>query len=590
MNPAKSIEDQTGQLTSKLKSAYDLRITDLKQSIILTQELLELFNEEGYHHLAATAKNHLGLFYLIQGEFDIATKFSNEALQYFQDSNDRQGIADAKYNIGSIYYRTNKYHQALLLLADCLKAYRELKDYYNQARTLKSMGTIYEYFSDYDNATEAYEKSIEACRIIGELGLESNALNPLSAIYFNQGKHRLAIETIERSIALKNETGDIRGLAFALYGRGKLFVKLCDFQKAVPDFEETIRILQDAGDKLGLSMAYNKLGLANMELGNTQRARSNFNLALQLAERHHIEFILFKVYYNLYLLAKKENDPVKAIDFLELHLAHKERVINQESYNVIKSYQAVSRIETLEREAILQKEKNQIIENKNDELDSFFYRVSHDLKGPIASLQGLHNLVKLDVKDPTALRYFEMHHSQVNRIAKIVMSLIDLTQMKHLETNKVKIDFSSIIDECIDSYNYLENFRKIKFTKEINSVEFYSEWAIINTILQNLIENAIKYAGSFEPFVRIAIEQKTDHIQIHVSDNGQGIDDIHQVKIFNMFYRASERAKGSGLGLYILKRAVERLNGTIELKSKLNEGSSFVVTLPSETDIHTATK
>ncbi|HLZ16844.1 MAG TPA: HAMP domain-containing sensor histidine kinase, partial [Cyclobacteriaceae bacterium] len=65
-----------------------------------------------------------------------------------------------------------------------------------------------------------------------------------------------------------------------------------------------------------------------------------------------------------------------------------------------------------------------------------------------------------------------------------------------------------------------------------------------------------------------------------VTDNGQGIDEEHQAKIFDMFYRASERTKGSGLGLYILKRAVERLNGTIELTSKLNEGSTFVVKLP----------
>jgi signal transduction histidine kinase len=568
-------------LASELKAAYDLRTSDLKQSIRLTLTLLDQCNDASDHYLAAKAKNHLGLFFLIQGEFVVARNYSNEALDYFESVRDDQGIADAKYNIGSIFYRTNKYHQALLLLADSLKIYRKLDDFYNQARTLKSMGTIYEYFSDQDKAIESYEKSIEACKVINELGLESNALNPLSAIYFEQGKQDLAMETIERSIRLKNETGDIRGLAYALYGRGKLFIKLGQFRKTIADLNETILISEKAGDKLGLCMTYNKMGVAHMELGQLDEARDYFNRALELSDVYHIEFIVFKVYYNLYLLAKKENQPQQALDFLEKHLAHKEAVINKENYTLIKSYEAVSRIETLERESKIQIEKNQIIENKNAELDSFFYRVSHDLKGPITSLQGLHNLVTMEVKDPTSLQYFGMYRNQVNRMYNIVMSLIDLTQMKHMESVKVKIDFPLLVSECISSYNYLDNFKIIDFVKEIEEVDFHSEWAIINTILQNLIENAIKYSRPYDPFVKISIHRENNSIQISVEDNGQGIDEIHQAKIFDMFYRASERAKGSGLGLYILKRAVERLNGIIELKSKLHEGSTFIVTLPA---------
>jgi signal transduction histidine kinase len=388
------------------------------------------------------------------------------------------------------------------------------------------------------------------------------------------------METIERSINLKNKTRDIRGLAFALYGRGKLFIKLAEYEKAAADLKETIIISEQAGDKLGLCMAYNKLGVAYMGLDQLTNAKFFFYKALELSDSYQIEFILFKVYYNLYLLAKKEKSPQLALDFLEKHLTHKESVINKENYTVIKSYEAVNRIETLERETKLQIEKNQIIENKNAELDSFFYRVSHDLKGPIASLQGLYNLVTLEVKDPTALQYFEMYRTQVNRMSNIVMSLIDLTQMKHKDNRKVQIDFPELVDECIGSYSYLENFKNIQFIKEIGKVDFQSEWAIINTILQNLIENAIKYSRLNDPFVKISVYQTNGFVQISVDDNGLGIDEAHQAKIFDMFYRASERAKGSGLGLYILKRAVERLNGTITLKSKPMEGSTFIVTLP----------
>jgi hypothetical protein len=137
------------------------------------------------------------------------------------------------------------------------------------------------------------------------------------------------------------------------------------------------------------------------------------------------------------------------------------------------------------------------------------------------------------------------------------------------------------VNDCISSYSYQENFKNIKFIIEIQEgIEYFSEWAIINTILQNLIENAIKYSTTSNPFVKVSIFQDEPNLKLMVEDNGHGIDDLHQAKIFDMFYRANLGAKGSGLGLYILKRAVERLSGKIELSSKLHQGSIFTVTLP----------
>jgi tetratricopeptide (TPR) repeat protein len=139
--------EQAG-LNSLLKEAYESRGRDLVSSLKVTEQVLEKFQATRYEEGIATAKNQLGLFCLIQGEFEKAEDFSQKALQYFEEVNDLKGIADAQYNLGGIYYRTNKYHQGLIELSKCLVAYRHLNDYHNQARTLKSMGTIYEYFND----------------------------------------------------------------------------------------------------------------------------------------------------------------------------------------------------------------------------------------------------------------------------------------------------------------------------------------------------------------------------------------------------------------------------------------------------------
>ena len=98
--------------------------------------------------------------------------------------------------------------------------------------------------------------------------------------------------------------------------------------------------------------------------------------------------------------------------------------------------------------------------------------------------------------------------------------------------------------------------------------------------MQNLLENAIKYSSKNSPFVVVRVFARDEHVFIEVSDNGQGILLEHQPKIFEMFFRATKNASGTGLGLYILKRSVDRLNGTVALRSEIGQGSTFTVKLP----------
>ena len=226
--------------------------------------------------------------------------------------------------------------------------------------------------------------------------------------------------------------------------------------------------------------------------------------------------------------------------------------------------------------------QTQIIENKNAELDAFFYRISHDLRGPISSLLGLGILAKMEIKDERAIEYMERQHAQVERLNNIITGLINLTQLNHADLQKQRIDFDKMIDECILSFNGHTNFTNLTFKKVIQpGVEFYSEWTLLNAILQNLIENAIKYARKQTPYVQVVVRMDSSWIIIEVEDNGQGIAKEHQAKIFEMFYRANHNANGRGLGLYILKRSVDRLKGTIDINSEEGVGSTFTVKLPT---------
>lgn len=571
----------TAEIDSLLDQAYADRGKDIHGSIALANTALRQCADQQYDYGKAKAENLLGLFHLVRGEFETARKFSESALAYFKEYQDLKGIADANYNLASISYRTNDYHKGLRLMLECLKSYRAINDLHNQARVLIPIGTIYEYFSDYQHACDAYQQCIEISREINDLNLESNAYNPLAGIYLKRNEIAKAFELIEKSIAIKTLTGDKRGLAFGHYTRGKIFLRRKEFASALDDFNLALTITVATSDRLGQGMILNKMGTAHFEMNALEQAREFFLKAEEVSRQYNITFVLAKAHYNLYLLAKAEHRYEEALQYYEQSNKMKDSVVNKETFNIIESYDVRLKVEALEHEAQSQKEKNLIIEQKNAELDSFFYRVSHDLKGPISSLLGLYNVVKMDITDQASLRFFERYNEQVRRMNNIIMGLINLTAVNNTKELKVPIDFDVLVDECIRSCHYLEQSAKAVINKNIQPIEFHSEWAIINTILQNLIENAIKYSRhGIDPLVDISIRTEGEEIVIVVEDNGQGISAKHIDLIFDMFYRANDNVKGSGLGLYILKRAVERLRGSISVTSTPGLGSVFTVRLP----------
>jgi signal transduction histidine kinase len=131
----------------------------------------------------------------------------------------------------------------------------------------------------------------------------------------------------------------------------------------------------------------------------------------------------------------------------------------------------------------------------------------------------------------------------------------------------------------------MEDADRVKLEETIDQKSvFYSDPKRISIFLNNLLSNSIKYqtySGDRKPRIDVRITTKEDKAIIIVEDNGIGIQEEYVSKIFNMFFRASEKSFGSGLGLYIVKQSVEKLGGSIQVESKLNRGTKFTVVLPN---------
>ena len=223
-------------------------------------------------------------------------------------------------------------------------------------------------------------------------------------------------------------------------------------------------------------------------------------------------------------------------------------------------------------------EKNAHLEKANTELDSFVYSVSHDLRAPLMSILGLINLSKLENSVEKHRSYLSMMREMVNKLDNFIHEVIDYTRNMKSEIVNKEIDIEQVTLDVINDLKFMDGWSHIKFITEVRLEEpFVADVSRINTILNNLITNSIKYHKRSDPnpFVRIEITSENNKKTISLSDNGIGIDEKFHSQIFDMFFRGTELSTGSGLGLYIVKEMVNKLNGTIDLESFPNGGTRF---------------
>lgn len=223
------------------------------------------------------------------------------------------------------------------------------------------------------------------------------------------------------------------------------------------------------------------------------------------------------------------------------------------------------------------------LEEKIKDLDTFIYRSSHDLKGPLASLQGLLNVAKSEVHDEVANQYLKLIEKSVMNLDSILMDLLNITKITQGSLTIVEINIKEIITKIISSFENLPEYTNIKWELNFDENEIiYIDKSLVNNIFQNLIINAIKYQDKdkHQPIVNISTKCLDNEMFIKIEDNGEGISEDLQKNIFDMFFRGNTKSTGSGLGLYIVKNAVEKSGGRINLVSKENVGSTFTIMLP----------
>jgi PAS domain S-box-containing protein len=250
-------------------------------------------------------------------------------------------------------------------------------------------------------------------------------------------------------------------------------------------------------------------------------------------------------------------------------------------YTIIGAHFDITDIRQAETEL---RKSNSELKKINAELDQFVYSTSHDLRAPLTSVMGILELMKFS-DSSECKHYIKLIERSVFRLDETIHEIIEYSKNSRVELKVEPIDFNWLLNDILDSLSFMDQVKNIDV--QINIKEdypFHSDPGRVRVILNNLISNGIKYAdiNKEHPFISISVDITLEQALIEIKDNGIGIAEEQLEKIFEMFYRATDHSSGSGLGLYIVKEAVKKLDGEILVTGKQNDGATFTATFPNK--------
>lgn len=228
-------------------------------------------------------------------------------------------------------------------------------------------------------------------------------------------------------------------------------------------------------------------------------------------------------------------------------------------------------------------DKNTQLAKTNEELDRFVYSASHDMRAPLSSLLGLINLSEKSADRNELKVYLDLMKGRIQTMDGFIREITDYSRNSRLGITLEETNLAALIDETVKHLSYMDVHQKIRTTVTARcNLNIRTDKNRIKVILSNLLSNAYRYHkyNQDSPIIEFDAEKKDGQLFITVRDNGYGISEEHQQKIFDMFYRASENSEGSGLGLYIVKETLSKLGGSISVNSKLGVGSAFTFSIP----------
>ena len=520
------------------------------------QRSLELMKRMKDKAGEAFAHNLLGNIKFDSKEYTLALSHYDSSLQLRKSLQLNIQVANTLFNIARVYQAQKKYDEALNYYFDDLKFATSIGNGRIIAIANSGIGMLYAYKGDFANA----EKYLKECqRLLKQNGLQvdrrDNFLN-FARMYRLSNKQEKASACYEKYIEL-NDSVVRKENSMAAIQRDALY--------QLDKKEKEIEALngQNALKESQIETQNERIRFQNMMIGLS---------ALALVLVSVITYVLFR-YYKTKTRANNE------LSKLNREIREQKEEIQAQSEELIEASQTIQEINRGLESAV--EERTQQLKQAYQELDTFIYRSSHDFRRPLTTFMGLAEVAKISVKDSAAIELFSKVNETAHNLDRMLVKLQAVSQIASSDLILREITFDSELDVVLDLQRTAIVEKRIRIERRIGNHEpFLSYPLIVRIIFENLLENAVQFSSPLSPYVQVTIEQVGNEIKITLEDNGEGVAEEFHNRLFEMYFRANERSKGNGLGLYLVKKAVEKLEGRITFKGSPGQGSTFTVFLP----------
>jgi signal transduction histidine kinase len=584
--------------SGRIKGQILRRLDRIEEAIALFNNLLPIAKRNSLGNDYKAILNSLALAYTEMANYDKALECHFQSLVIREREGNNQDISISLFNIGLVYYKLNNFEHAINYYNKALRLKREINYLYDIDLLLINIGHCYNSLQKFDLAREYI---LEALKICGKECPEYKVIDAeygLGASFFFVQEYDNAKKHFKRALSLSESASNIRLQADNLLMLGRIAI-------AEGNADQAVELLTRA-EQLAQNVGYNRILIDVLrQFSILYKEQKNFELASFYQDKYiHLKDSIISdgLIKNLASVQTKieERENIKIIATKD------EELWQQRQLNIAVATIALLagllvfllyKINAARRKANERLDKEvqdatrdlreayKLLAEVNKELDHFIYKTSHDIRGPLASLKGLCNVALADVGDPTALGYFSKIDLTASHLDTLLRRLQKINQINHATPKRDLIDFAGIVHEVEQMERDKGMPSNLSITYQIQpDIQFFSDNELIYLVLENLIDNAIKFhdPSKANPFVIITISTADQLLKIKVIDNGIGIGQADPEQLFQMFVRATERSASGGIGLYLSRRATEKLGGEIHMCTTPEGYTEFYVILPLE--------
>ncbi len=585
---------RSGWIQSELWRRKEL----LYEAMNRLQYILPIAERNGNRKEHKKILNSLAMISTEKANYDLALSYNFKSLNLREEDGDKAGMSIAYNNIGLNYYRISNYELALNFYNKALRLKLESGDQYDLDRLYINIGLCNVNLGEYKKAKDFFIKGLSLCKNDCDASIASEAEMGLGKSSHGLKELNVALLHYRKSLASAESLGNKKNQIESLKGLSNVTFDLNDFEQSKNYLSSAYEIVKSTSYKRSLMDIYGQYAKLADHDKDFEKASNFRKLYIELRDSVYSESMiknlatvqanffekenLAAIEANKLVIAQQKNIGVVVITIgasllvIALVFANQKAQIRKVNMNLS------NRIDEATKELFESHEKLKVALY---ERDYFMYKTSHDLRGPVATFLGLCMITKMEVKDSVALGHVEKIEKTALKLDSILTRLQTIEKINLKEVEYGFVDFISMIEDIINLEKRRLPSEQIAISYEIQpDLNVKNDAEIIKIILENLVSNGIKFynnARNASPFVKISILGRNDMVVLRVEDNGIGIPPEMESVIFKLFSRGSERSQTGGIGLYTIKLATAKLEGTISFTS-INNLTAFEVVLPMD--------